>query len=248
MSSSLHRMLAVLERFTPESPAWTAEGLAGQLGCSLPTAYRYVRELAGVGLLRRDAGASYVLGTRVIELDYQLRNGDPLLKAARGPIDALARASGYDTVLGTIFDDRIVTVYHALGAEPAGPSYGRGRRMPLFFGALSKSLLSALPRARLRKLHAAQALADPTGVPAWEALLAGVLAIRKAGFSITRGELDPELVGIAVPLVSDNHHVTAALGFILSKQRHALLQEDEACQALRDCALAVVRALESAGI
>jgi DNA-binding IclR family transcriptional regulator len=245
--SSLHRLLSVLELFTPESPAWTAEGIAERLACSLPTAYRHVRALVGAGLLRGDAGASYVLGTRIIELDWQIRSGDPLIIAARERMEALAQRTGCDTVLGTIYGERIVTVHHAVGAEPVGASYGRGRRMPLFRGALSKCMLSALPRARVRKLHAAHAGDASPRAPGWDALLAELLAVRKAGFAVTRGELDPGLVGIAVPLVNATHRITAALGFVMSMQRYSRLDVPGARAMLQDCSRAISTALEQRG-
>lgn len=213
--SSLRRMLGVLELFTPEAPSWTAEDIAEVLDCSVTTAYRYVRELVEVGLLRRDQGATYVLGTLPVELDYQIRMGDPFILAAGSVVEALAKDMGYDTVVGTFYGDRIVTVLHAVGSEPAGASYGRGRRMPMFRGALSKCIVCMLPRAQLRKIHARQLASDPSS-PSWDELLAEVQAVRKAGFAVTLGELDPNLVGVAVPLVSAAHRISASLGFVVS--------------------------------
>jgi len=221
--SSLSRMLAVLDLVTAESPATTAEAVAQKLDCSLPTAYRYVRELAAAGLLRRGSGGTYLLGPRAIELDYQMRVTDPLLLAGRAAFQSLCEATGCDVVLASVYGDRIITIHQLQGSEGVSATYGRGRRMPLFRGMLSKTLLAAMPRAQLRKLHALHPdeAARETFSKDWDALLSHLKGIRSAGYCISYGELDSELVGVAVPVVSREHAVLAALGLIITRQRFA---------------------------
>src|SRR5690606_430214 len=77
--SSLTKMLSVLDIFSSENPSWTIEEMAEHLGYAVPTMYRYVKELTKAGLLRNISAARYGLGTRIIELDYQIRNADPLI-------------------------------------------------------------------------------------------------------------------------------------------------------------------------
>ena len=243
-------MLAVLDLFTEEAPVWTAETLAAQLGYSLPTGYRYVRELAAAGLLRRGAGGTYLLGSRVIELDYQIRVADPLLAAGAKVMRALADATGCDVVLGTLYGERMLTVHQAHGSEGVSASYGRGRRLPLFRGMLSKTLLAAMPRAQLRRLvehHAAEAAATPFAAD-WEELLRSLKKIRGAGHAVTVGELDPELAGIAVPVVSRADAVQAALGLVMTRRRHATLDVAKTVQLLTGAAREMLAALPAAPV
>lgn len=236
--SSLSRMLAVLDLFTPQTPAWTAEAIANQLDYALPTAYRYLRELSAAGLLRNGSDASYVLGSRIVEWDYQIRNGDPLIVAARVPLEELAAHTGCDAVLGSMQGDRIITIHHEFGAEPIGASYGRGRRLPLFRGSLSLCIVATLPRARLRKLR------EQDDTPPWEELLARVARVRRDGHAISHGELDPGLVGISVPLDTTPHKIPASLGLIMSAQRYGLLDSGRAIQLLAACAQSITSRLE----
>lgn len=228
--SSLNRMLSVLDLFTPQAPAWTAEAIAQQLGYAVPTTYRYLRELSAAGLLRSGSDASYLLGSRILEWDYQIRNGDPLIVSARSPMEELAARTGSDVVLGGMHDDRIITLHHEFGAETIGATYGRGRRLPLFRGSLSWCIVAALPRARLRKLQAADEASS------WEALLTKVAQVRRDGHAVSLGELDPGLVGISVPLDTTPHKVPASLGLIMSAQRYALLDHARAIQLLAQVA------------
>ncbi|MET3372230.1 DNA-binding IclR family transcriptional regulator [Variovorax boronicumulans] len=236
--SSLNRMLAILDLFVGDRRAWTAEGIAEALGYTQATVYRYVRELGDAGLLRGDSGATFVLGPRIIELDYQLRTGDPLIGAARSAMGRLAAATGCDVVLATEYAGHIVTIHHELGAEPISASYSRGRRMPVFRGATSLGLLSALPRQRLRKLHEMAQDAPP-----WDGLLELIKKIRRDGYALTIGELDPDLVGIAVALTSPAHKVVASLGFIMSTQRHSLVDVAQSVARLQACAQEILAGL-----
>ena len=243
--SSLARMLAILDLFDEGASVWTADAIAERLGYSLPTGYRYVRQLGEAGLLRRDAGGTYMLGPRVIELDHRIRVGDPLLSAAQRVMRALADDSGCDVVLGTIYGERIITIHQEHGMENMSPSYGRGRRMPLYRGMLSKAVLAALPRGHLRRLYQAnpdEGHATPFA-PDFDALVAQVKAIRSAGYCVTHGELDPGLCGIGVPLAYPARRLTAALGFIVTRDRFACSDERQLAGLLRAAGDAIIAAL-----
>src|SRR5580704_16272660 len=81
--SSLSKMLQVLTLFNASEPLLTADEIMQRLDYTRPTTYRYIRELCAAGLLGRFANG-YALGPRVIELDYIIRQADPVLKVARG--------------------------------------------------------------------------------------------------------------------------------------------------------------------
>jgi DNA-binding IclR family transcriptional regulator len=246
--TSLTRMLAILDLFDEGASMWTAEAITARLGYSLPTGYRYVRELHEAGLLRRGVGGTYVLGPRVIELDYRIRVGDPLLIAGQRTMRALADETGCDVVLGTLCGERIITIHQVQGTEGVSATYGRGRRMPLYRGMLSKAILSALPRAQLRKLYRSsgdEAQAS-TFSRDWDAMLVELKRIRAAGYSISHGELDPGLTGIAVPLTSAAHRLTAALGFVISNRRFATSDQDRLVELLARAVGAIVDALPQA--
>jgi DNA-binding IclR family transcriptional regulator len=243
-------MLAVLELFTEAAPAWTAEAIEAKLGYTRPTAYRYVRELAAAGLLRRGPGGTYWLGTRVIELDYQIRLTDPLLLAGAAPMRALADATGCDAVLGSIYGDRVFTVHQEHGHEGISATYGRGRSMPLFRGMLSKTLLASVPRAQLRRIHAAHE-AEASGLDFakdWDTLLANLKAIRSAGHCVSHGELDPGLVGVAVPLLEREHEIHAALGLIITRQRYATVDLARLLAMLEDSSALIRAGLAAAAV
>ena len=232
--SSLTKMLNVLDLFTPEHPSWTIEEMAEHLGYAVPTMYRYARELSNAGLLRHSSGARYVLGSRIIELDYQIRNIDPLIQASSQAMRSLAEKSGSDVVLGTIYADRIITISHFFGEENLKISYVRGKRMPLYRGALSKSVLATLSRPQLRKVFTDN-VGEFTGQTP-ETVQEALKEIRKKGYCVTFSELNQGVVGIAIPYQNKPHQINASLGFIVSDKRHSLMEEGKAVAELQNCA------------
>lgn len=79
--NSLRRMLDILELFTPEQPVIDVDVVCAKLNYAPASAYRYIRELTQVGLLVR-IPRGYALGPRIIELDRQMTEYDPLITAA----------------------------------------------------------------------------------------------------------------------------------------------------------------------
>ena len=247
--SSFVRMLAVLDLFTGRDPAWTPDAIAQRLGCSLPTAYRYVRALLGAGLLRRAGAGTYVLGPRLAELDLQLRLTDPLLRDGDPALRALCEDTGCDVVVAEALGDRIVTVQQLPGPERVSISFGRGRRMPAFRGMLSKTLLAWMPRPALRRLYAAhrEEAAGEAFARDFDTLLATLKTIRAQGWASSVGELDPGLAGVAVPLRRPDDGSTAALGVILSKRRFSTTDVGAIVRRLQRTADEVARAIEAGG-
>ncbi len=150
--SSLKRMLAVFDVFTPEEPSQTAEAIMARLGYTRGTGYRYIRELTTAGFLTRTSGR-YSLGPRIIELDFFIRQNDPRLQMLQPLMRALSDRLECDTLWTNFFGDHVVVAHHEQGAAPLTVSYGRGRRMPLFRGAGSKVILAALPVSQLKRLY-----------------------------------------------------------------------------------------------
>lgn len=215
--SSPSRVFAVLGLFTIDRPVWSPDEINDALGYTRPTGYRYVKELVDVGLLRKVAAGRYALGTWIVELDYQLRQTDPLLLAAAPTMAALARRTGHDAVLSVLFPGpKVVDVHRASGGTDLSLAYGRGRPRPLFRSAAPKVLLAWLGRAPLARLHAehaAEIAANGLGedLGAFRAYLADV---KRRGWYRSRGELERSLGAMAVPVLDGDGDCIAALALV----------------------------------
>ena len=198
-------MLAILSLFTTERGDITVEEASRILDASLRTTYRHVRSLSAAGFLPPIRGGRHVLGPACIQLDWLIRTTDPLTRAAAPVVAGLAERMPAPAVIliCRLYRNQVMCVVHApTGEPPFASSYQRGRPMPLVRGAASKAILALLPKRVVRQLHALHS--DEMARSGLGATLAKVedslSQIRKAGVSVTSGELDPGLTGIAVPL------------------------------------------------
>lgn len=215
--SSPARALAILELFTIERPTWTTDEINAALGYSRPTGYRYVKELVDTGLLRKAAAGSYALGPRLIVLDYQIRQTDPVLLASLPVMQGLVDATGLDAVLSAMFGHHLIDIHRTSNdRERLALRYGRGRPRPLFKGAAAKAIVANLPRAQQVRLYAGfQAEAAAAGLgTTWEEFRSRLAVIRKAGFHLSLGELEPSLGGAGVPIFDASGDLVAGLALV----------------------------------
>ena len=215
------KAFSILDLFSAERPIFTADEIIAALGCSRPQGYRYIRDLCQAGLLVRSASA-YCLGARVIELDYIVRQSDPLLRAAMPTMQDMCDESGCDVLLTSLVGDRIITIHHARGADPTTVSYSRGRVMPRFRGAGSKAILAALPLAQQRSFfqkygpHEEHAPLGET----WDEARSALKAIKQTGIAISAGELESENVGLAAAIPADTSGAYASLVLVMGVARY----------------------------
>lgn len=211
-ASVLGRMAVVLNAFSIEKPTLSVEEVASLVSVSDPTAYRYLGELCQSGLLSRRAN-HYVLGPKVIELEFIIRSSDPILQAGEDIMRGLAETTGCNVLLCNIYNETIVNVFHAPGRQPVDVTFTRGKPMPLFRGSQARAILSALDRRRVKRIferhsedHDLKRIAA-----SWDEFKALLQETRRRGYYISRDELDPNVTGIAAPVFDRDRSVLGSL-------------------------------------
>jgi DNA-binding IclR family transcriptional regulator len=224
--SSLTKMLLILDLFSVDKPIWSADEINQHCGHSRPTGYRYVKELCDAGLLRRAEGG-YSLGPRVIELDYYIRQCDPLLIACRPVMVRIAQETGCDVLLASMYGTKIMAVHQELAHETGQIAFGRGRPMPLFRGGGSKVLLASMTASQLRKLYGRYAaeIGDAGLGKTWAEFRKKMLQFRNEGHIVSIGELDPNAAGVAVPIPVGDTLDSAALVILTTRSRFDLMDK-----------------------
>jgi len=227
-------MLVILDEFTPEDPVLTAEQIMARLSYSRGTAYRYLKELTSAGLLA-SVGGGYTLGRKVIELDYTIRQTDPYITVVRPIMHALGERLDCVVLMCSFYQGRVVVLHHERGADNLTMTYGRGRRMPTFLGAPSKSILASLPKAMLRKLFESSSaeIASSAFPKDWNSFYDEIKGIRRRGYALSRSELDTGNVGVAAPLNTDP---PASLAFVFPESRFEIADERRVADIIRSAA------------
>lgn len=237
--SSISRLLSILELFSEEQPFLSAEDVATALECSVPTTYRYLRELLETGLLLRYSGGHYGLGPRIIKLDYHLRVSDPLLGVGRPVMRELSQDTGFDVVMSRWYGYECVDTYRETHDATLDLRYGRGRPRPPFRGSAQKVILSTFPKARLAALFEQHqpAIAQSGMGATFDEFRLALMKIRRAGFCLAKGELDPGVSGIAAPLfIDDSGEAVGALALAMPSVRLEFVNVPKLVELIKEAA------------
>lgn len=218
-SSSLTKMLSILDLFTEDDPLWSTTDIIEALGASRSTGYRYIKALNNAGLLSAVGNGYYMLGSRIIELDLLIRKTDPLLQAAKGVLEQVVDATGHTALLCMLFQNSVLCISEHLAPLSPKMLFSRGQRRPMFRGAVSKVILAHLPNHRLRSIFNKRqdAIAEAGLGETWDEFRDGLARIRSNGFVKSVGEFIPGNVGIAAPICNEDGNIIGSIGIACSK-------------------------------
>jgi DNA-binding IclR family transcriptional regulator len=222
-NSSLERMLSLLDRFAESTPVWSADELADALGFTRSAVYRYIRELSASGLLAPVATGRYSLGPRIIQLNRQLEESDPMLVAMQTVAAELPPLAGEQKWhLCRLFRDRVVAIGE-YGHLEKDLSYRRGCPMPLLRGATSTAVLAWLPDRQLMRLylenqHEAR---TPTLGASWPEYRKALAGIRKQGYAVALAEVDEGVFALAAPIFAAHGKVTGSISVVRSLDHYS---------------------------
>lgn len=219
--SSLDKMLGILGLFAADRTCIRLEEVIELTQASRATAYRYLQSLTEAGLLAPATGGTHALGPRIIELDRLMRMTDPLLTEASGPLRDLAATLSTNVMLCSYYGDKVMCVDLVWPDVSVETAYERGRPMPMFRGAMAKTILAHLPPYHLRNImawHAAEIRAAGLG-DTWDEFRSHMTRLRRMGVVVTRGEVVPSLIGVGAPLFDAEQRVLGSLVLAIPETR-----------------------------
>ncbi len=220
---SHERMLGILDLFDSEDDyvALPFDEIHARVGYTRSTLYRYLKALTDAGLLSSLPGLGYVLGSRIIELDYKIRSGDPLIRAARPVMEELASRFSGIALLCRKYREHVLCIHQERGTETLQSNYDRGRVRPLLLGAASVAILAYLPAYQLGRLYnRIPEEFDAAGFgKSFAEVKASLKMHRQQGWVVTTGEVTPGVAGIAAPLFDGNHDVLGSLSLTVRESQ-----------------------------
>jgi DNA-binding IclR family transcriptional regulator len=236
--SSLKKMLSILDLFKEGQSTVSFEDIINELNVSIPTGYRYLKELCDAGLLAKVAGSGYIIGPKIIKLDRQISISDPIVAAGRKIMKDLVEATGCEIYLSNIYNDEILNVHSESSPNmEANISYSRGKPHPIYRGATSKIILAYLSKSRLTKIyHDYKEEITQSGLGStWKEFQSKLVELKKQGYCITHGELDKGVSGIAAP-VFYNDQIIGSLTLVLLTARIEVFNIEKLTQLVTEAA------------
>lgn len=235
--NSLRRMLNVLNLFGADQPVIDVETICQTLGYTAPSAYRYLRELSEFGLLVR-LPRGYALGPKVIALERQMTDYDPLINLSRDLVDQLVADTGLDALISEWYGDSVVNVLIKRGLDEGPASGGRGRSMDLFQSATARVVLANLLPRQIRKVfdsHSKQIEHTHPGLD-WKAFNKNLSTIRKQGFCISESELHAGRAGVAAPIFDEKKRILGSMTLVGRRERFHAFQQSFLCRQVTEAA------------
>ena len=240
-AGSLSRMLNVLDLFSEKEPVWSTADLIEALETSRSTGYRYIKTLHDAGLLTSVRNGYYSLGPRIIEMDLQIRQTDPLLLASHGVLEELVDKIGHSATLCTAFRDSVLCIGEYRAPQSPANRFSRGQRRPWFQGAVSKVILAYLPHHRLKAIYPRHRTEiENAGLGStWSEFRKSLGEIKKDGYLLTMGEFNPGVYGVAAPILTDQKTALGSVGVAWDEKVRRDVDVQQAALAVKQAAATI---------
>lgn len=242
--NSLRRMLQILDLYGPDTPVLDVETIGQRLQYPPATIYRYLKELCACGLLIRSSGG-YAPGPRFIEMDLLIREFDPLISRCRPLLRSLVEQTGLDVLIGQLYGDRILSTHQETGPDRFKLLFGRGRTMDMFRSSTARIVTAHLPSRQLKRLYEQHQNLDyvqKLGAQ-WPAFSAHMQELRRAGYCISKEQINPGIAGISAPIFDDAKRIFGSLTLLGSVERFEAASQEGLITLIQPAARAVSRAL-----
>jgi len=193
-------------------PAGVTE-LARRLGLHKSTASRLLATLERRGLVEQDEeSGKYRLGLAVIRLAQRAERTLDVGRLALPDLERLARAAHAPAAIVVLDSDGATVSAQADPPSVVAVPDWTGRRLPLHATAAGKVLLASLPeREVLRIVRAGLPALTVRTIVALEPMLEELARVRRRGFGVSLGELEPGLHALAAPVHDARGAVAAAV-------------------------------------
>jgi IclR family KDG regulon transcriptional repressor len=213
METTVVKALRLLEILALEEDATTLTVIADRCGITKSNAHRLLRTLERSSYVRQDPDRrTYSPTLKLWELGVRVFERVDIKAAAARHLITLARATN-ESVHLSVLDGREVIYIDKVDCTHAVRAYiSIGERAPAFCTATGRAILSFLPpqiaiaACTGLKKFTARTIADQ------RSLRAEFDAVRKRGYSITRGEWREGVTGLGAPIRSSSGGVVAGIG------------------------------------
>jgi IclR family pca regulon transcriptional regulator len=209
---SLARGLRIIESFEGHSEGLSVAGISRHTGLSRAAVRRVLITLELLGYVEA-AGRVYRLRHRVLRLGLSYLSSSSLYAVAQTTVQRIAEEVDESSTLCVLDNDEVFCVAGAVRERIMRPGFTTGGRLPLYCTALGRVLLAGLPEKQFMDYVdrvERKPLTRKTIVGRRE-FIEEVRRVRAAGFCVIDDELELGVRAIAVPVLSSQGSVVAAL-------------------------------------
>lgn len=210
---SLDRAMAMME-ILAKSAGLTLSDLALQSGQAAATVYRALITLQAHGMVEvEDKGQLWHVGGGAFRVGSAFLRRTKVVERARGPMDALMRATGETANLGVESGDEVLFLSQVETAQVIRAFFPPGTKGPMHVSGIGKALLAWYPPDRVLGIIARHGLPKFTSlsITSEVSLLRDLSHTRQRGYSIDDQERAEGMRCIAAPIFNSYGEPVAGL-------------------------------------
>ncbi|XAH22018.1 IclR family transcriptional regulator [Xylophilus sp. GW821-FHT01B05] len=205
---AVHRILSIIECFTPERRSLSLQEIAERIALPKATAFRIVHSLEEAGYMVRLENQQYCLSFRFIRIAGLVKSTLDIRLLARPLMEELTERTQETVCIYTLSGASRVCIDTTTTALQLRSVTQPGDHAPLLNGSSSKLLLAYMSPTEAAPLVPAMA---KDGRRSRLAVTAELAQIRQQGYAISHGERHIGLSGLAAPITDVNEQVRHCL-------------------------------------
>jgi len=190
-----------------------------------PSTYRLLQTLANQNMLFFNAETGhYSLGSRLIRLAYSAWQTASLAPIASSYIEELSVKTGQTIHLAQLDHGQVLYIDKKNSNQPITMFSGAGKIGPAYCTGVGKAMLAHIDYDKCQKIIAQQSFYPHTKntLISAEALNEELKQIYEQGVSFDREEHEPNIICIAVPILTQNREVVGGISITSSTARMSL--------------------------
>jgi len=215
------RILQLLECFSVTRPEWGVSELSRKLDLNKSVVHRMLVTLEKRGYVtQKPVTRKYSLGLKLFVLGMLVAEQMNLRTVAAPIMEELSSTTGETVILEIVDGLEGLCIEKVESSQSMRCTSQVGKRVPLYAGAPTKSLMAYLPEKKISKIFdtGLEELTQFT-VTDHKALREELETIREQGYCITYGEVDLGSMGISFPIRNYDGEVLASLSLLGPKFR-----------------------------
>jgi len=214
------RGLSVIHSFGPNSSSQTLSQVAEATGLDRAGARRFLLTLEKLGYVRRE-GRSFHLTPRVLELGYSYLSTLPLRTIAEPIVRELVQEVNESSSISVLDSGDIVYIVRVPVKKIMTITLSIGSRVPAYCTAMGRILLGGLPPKEMHLILKNSSITRYTRytITSPPKIVKAIMSDRAKGWSMCNQELEEGICSIAVPLISREGQVVAAMNITANLSR-----------------------------
>lgn len=238
---AVERALQILSAFDDEHPERGVSDIAELMGLHKATTHRIIMTLLNCGYLERTAdGDKYRLGLKLAAAGLRVVQRLDFRREALPYMRQLTDKFGENCDLGVYDQGEVFGVEVVPGNQAVMIAARVGFRLPMHCSASGKVFLAFLPDSERDRLLSQPLKAHTANtITSVSELRRHLAEVQKQGYAIDNGELEVQILAIAVPIRNRDGEIIAAMSIPGPTSRMTKARVAELAAALLDASAAI---------